>query len=166
MKRMVLKIYDFLSSHRRALLPLLLAVIVLFAVLSSGMKPQEDITAFLPKQDGYARISEAYSNIRAANMQMVTVSPKDIGAVSEYRLMDAADSLIAALLLEDAGKRDFFPFCKCPSIHINHINLLIFVNLSRCCFCQIRTYCQLRITAGSSLHFCHISFSCHRNGRG
>ena len=26
MKRMVLKIYDFLSSHRRALLPLLLAV--------------------------------------------------------------------------------------------------------------------------------------------
>lgn len=107
MKRMVLKIYDFLSSHRRALLPLLLAVIVLFAVLSSGMKPQEDITAFLPKQDGYARISEAYSNIRAANMQMVTVSPKDIGAVSEYRLMDAADSLIAALLLEDAGKRDF-----------------------------------------------------------
>ena len=107
MKRMVLKIYDFLSSHRRVLLPLLLAVIVLFAVLSSGMKPQEDITAFLPKQDGYARISEAYSNIRAANMQMVTVSPKDIGAVSEYRLMDAADSLIAALLLEDAGKRDF-----------------------------------------------------------
>lgn len=101
MKRYVLKLYDFFSSHRRLLVPSLLAVIVLFVLLSSGMRPQEDITAFLPKQQEYGRISEAYSSIRAANMIMVTVSPRT-DDVTVYRLMDAADSMTAALLRADA----------------------------------------------------------------
>ena len=72
---------------------LLVAVVAVFAVLSSRMTPQEDITAFLPDKEGYGRISEAYSNIRAANMVMVTVSSvqdADDNAFSRYRLMDVA----------------------------------------------------------------------------
>lgn len=112
MKRAVLKLYDFFSSHRSVLLLLLVAVIVAFAVFSSRMTPREDITAFLPGQEEYGRINEAYSNIRAANMVMVTVSAaqgEENGSVSEYRLMDAADSLVSALVRLDsegtAGRR-------------------------------------------------------------
>ena len=112
MKRAVLKLYDFFSSHRSVLLLLLVAVIMAFAVFSSRMTPREDITAFLPGQEEYGRINEAYSNIRAANMVMVTVSAahgEENGSVSEYRLMDAADSLVSSLVRLDsegtAGRR-------------------------------------------------------------
>lgn len=108
MKKAVLKIYDYLCMHKGVLWLLMGAVIALFAVLSAGMKPQEDITAFLPGQDEYARISEAYSNIRAANMVMVTVSPRETDGVhpagaDKYLLMDAADSVAAFLVREDTG---------------------------------------------------------------
>ena len=84
---------------------LLVAVVAVFAVLSSRMTPQEDITAFLPDKEGYGRISEAYSNIRAANMVMVTVSSvqdADDNAFSRYRLMDVADSVAATLVRLDS----------------------------------------------------------------
>ena len=105
MKRAVLKLYDFFSVHKRMLPFLLVAVVAVFAVLSSRMTPQEDITAFLPDKEGYGRISEAYSNIRAANMVMVTVSSvqdADDNAFSRYRLMDVADSVAATLVRLDS----------------------------------------------------------------
>ena len=126
MKKAVLKIYDYLCMHKGVLWFLMGAVIALFAVLSAGMKPQEDITAFLPGQDEYARISEAYSNIRAANMVMVTVSPRETdgehsAGADKYMLMDAADSVAAFLVREDTGcvgRRTGKRRETCPFYHI------------------------------------------------
>lgn len=91
MKKLVLRLYDSLSAHRRTVVPLMLVCFILLSMAVTRMKPREDITAFLPEDGNYERVAYAYSNLGAANNVVVTVSPLE-GADS-YVLMDAADSL-------------------------------------------------------------------------
>ena len=60
MKKRILALYDYLSSHKRMTVLLLLVVLALCSVSTLRMKYDEDISAFLPQGPESQRYAEVY----------------------------------------------------------------------------------------------------------
>ena len=78
MKQTVLRIYDFLTSHKRTAFLLLLAVGILCAVSALRMNYDEDISAFLPQGPDSRRYSAVYERLGGQDRMAVFFEGGDL----------------------------------------------------------------------------------------
>lgn len=71
MKRLVLQIYDFLSSHKVVAAALWAALLVLCGVLAYRLDFEENISAFLPRSPESERYSEVYARLGQEKMAVL-----------------------------------------------------------------------------------------------
>lgn len=105
MKRLILALYDSLSSHRRLLWPLIVVLLLVAAAFSSRLEFTENINAFLPQSPEYERMASVYSETGGANNIILTISPDNPDLADRYTMMDMADSLERAIIAADASAR-------------------------------------------------------------
>ena len=96
MVKLFLGIYDYFSSHKKAMWAVLALSVVLAVGLSFGAKVKEDITDFLPADKENRDVNWAFSHIGAANKVLITLS-MDGPENDRDVLMDAVDTLEEAI---------------------------------------------------------------------
>ena len=67
MRKAILKLYDYLSSHRIAAAIALTAVLALCVISTLRLKYDEDISSFLPASEQTSRYTEVYDRLGANN---------------------------------------------------------------------------------------------------
>jgi 1-acyl-sn-glycerol-3-phosphate acyltransferase len=102
MNKFFIRIFDFFE-HRRTMLCLLLAgIVALLAFSALRISFVEDISSFMPDNDGNRRIKEAYQKIGAANRIVVTVSQLDTTG-ADVDLLTGAAARFAEILQENGS---------------------------------------------------------------
>lgn len=96
--RIVLRVYDFFSRHRRLLWLLMVASVAVFAVFVSKLRYSEDIGDFLPVDPSGQRALAVYQNISGAdNLFVLFRNPGDADLTVE-----AADKLVEIVQGKDS----------------------------------------------------------------
>ena len=88
MKERLLRIYDWLETHRRWLWIIFAAVLVLLVVLTATLRYNEDIMDFLPVSDDEREALEAYQSQQAASRVFLIIEGGD-----EQQRTDALDEI-------------------------------------------------------------------------
>ncbi len=77
MRKIILKIYDFLERRRIVTIALLVLLIGMFAILASKINYEEDISKFLPKGGSNNELSKSLGHLTSQNNIAVFFSNKD-----------------------------------------------------------------------------------------
>ena len=101
MRRFILSAYLFFTGHRRLLFVVTFLIFGLFAFLSSGLRFQEDILSFLPKDKRSEQISYVYKNVGFADKWMLRLGAAPHRVCPPEQLALYADSLSAYLQEHD-----------------------------------------------------------------
>lgn len=111
MSKIFISIYFWFKKHRLAFWLSMLASLFVFAYMASGIRLEENVTAFFPKGKGTKNMAEVFSNMRMSDKIVVMFTPgSEMTGCSEDSLFCASDSLEAILerhgsLIKDyAGK--------------------------------------------------------------
>ena len=93
-----MRIYDWLSAHRKWLWACMAAVIIPLAVLAASMRYNEDIMDFLPVGDDDRESLEIYRSLQSATRMVLIVEGDDKRQLTEA--IDLCAELIPALITE------------------------------------------------------------------
>lgn len=114
MEKLILRLYDHLSSRKGIALAVLATVMVVCALLASRLDFKEDISAFLPQDKQSARCYDIYSRIGGSSKIAVFFQAADSSAVPDIAsAKDAFTSLFCerdSLCLIDNDYLDVFKF--------------------------------------------------------
>ena len=87
--RLLLRLYDFLQSHRFLRLALLTAVMVAAVASALQLRFKEDISDFLPNDPTYRRSMDLYRQTNVADRIFVVFRMKDTSQVDVDRIVQA-----------------------------------------------------------------------------
>ena len=91
----ILRIYDYMATHRRVRHALLMVFTLALMILLVGQTYKEDISDFLPLGDKYQKAMQVYQQISGANRLLVTFQRKQGAHQGESE--EEADSMVQAI---------------------------------------------------------------------
>ncbi len=104
MTRLVLKIFDYLRSHRKVGMVAFLLITALLVLLVARIEYREDISDFLPLKGDHGNELLVYQNITKADVIVLSFQTKD-GAERELdEITDAIDDFVELLQAEDSAQ--------------------------------------------------------------
>jgi uncharacterized protein len=97
MANLFLNIYSYFASHRKMFFTVFIALFVITGFFSLKIKPEEDISKILPKDQQSEKLNQILQNARFADKLVLMVSMKDSSHISPETLAAFSDSFSNSL---------------------------------------------------------------------
>ena len=97
MAKPFLYIYDYFTANRKVFFTVFISLFLITGFFAMKIKPEEDISKILPRDQQSVKLNELFQNARFADKLVLMVSMKDSSRTSPETLAGFSDSFASAL---------------------------------------------------------------------